>query len=187
MKDVVEAFWKRVEKTDTCWNWKGSTDARYGIPRLKYNGVWQSARHLSLQIGSKQIHSRVQPICKNKLCVNPSHLVRQPAKLKKVKLTTEERFWSKVYKTEDCWIWTAALGRKGYGLFRAGGKLIRATHYSWELFAGRPVPKGILICHTCDHPWCVNPAHLFLGTNTDNARDREQKGRGRWSRYSKNR
>lgn len=96
--------------------------------------------------------------------------------------TVTERFWSKVDKTgkNGCWIWTASLvGENGYGFFRIskGEGCMPAHRYSYTLSNG-VIPKGMLVCHTCDNPQCVNPNHLFLGTHKDNALDREAKGRG---------
>lgn len=89
--------------------------------------------------------------------------------------TAEERFWKRVQKTDTCWIWT---GRpNAYGRFRVNGKNMMATHFSWELHYGEPVPSNLLLCHKCDNPPCVRPDHLFLGTITDNMRDASVKGR----------
>lgn len=54
---------------------------------------------------------------------------------------------------------------------------MRAHRFAWEITFG-PVPAGMIVCHHCDTPACVNPSHLFLGTHEDNAQDRERKGRG---------
>ena len=93
--------------------------------------------------------------------------------------TIEDRFWNKVSKTENCWNWTASIqGQNGYGYFRISKKegCTVAHRFSYELANGA-IPSGMLVCHTCDNPLCVNPAHLFLGTHRDNALDREKKNR----------
>jgi len=86
------------------------------------------------------------------------------------------RFWTKVDKSGDCWLWTAARWDTGYGQFMVGGKLRGAHRVSYELAKG-PIPAGMLVCHTCDNPRCVRPSHLWLGTVRDNAQDAARKGR----------
>lgn len=88
-----------------------------------------------------------------------------------------ERFFSYVEKTETCWIWTGDISDGGYGVFTVAGKQpVRAHRWSWEHHMG-PIPKGLCALHKCDIRICVNPFHLFLGTRTDNAEDRDKKGR----------
>jgi len=91
----------------------------------------------------------------------------------------EERFWAKVDRTDDCWLWTACRTTHGYGQFRPErSRGAQAHRVAWELTNG-PIPAGMLVLHRCDNPPCVNPAHLFLGTQSDNMRDMYAKGRGR--------
>lgn len=88
-----------------------------------------------------------------------------------------DRFHSMHTTGDGCWSWLGALDRDGYGRMRVGGrKTLRAHRLAWEIETGRP-PGSLLVCHHCDNPPCVNPAHLFLGTARDNNRDRVQKGR----------
>lgn len=74
-------------------------------------------------------------------------------------VTTEERFWAKVEKTDGCWNWTAAKKGLGYGQFWAPPRLVLAHRYVFELLVG-PIPDGMEIDHLCRNPSCVNPAHL---------------------------
>lgn len=126
-------------------------------------------------------------LCKNVFNVPPSALARGGGKFCKrdcyVSATknqrlasTAERFWSRVHKTETCWFWTGGTFSNGYGLFTVQGKTIGAHRYVFQQQHGL-IPKDMFICHTCDNPPCVNPAHLFLGTHTDNMQDCISKGR----------
>ncbi len=95
--------------------------------------------------------------------------------------SAEERFWSHVAKAgpEDCWNWTGAKARADYGTFCVRKGLWVPTHrYSWELHHG-PIPDGLFVLHNCpggDNSLCCNPAHLWLGTQADNMRDKIAKG-----------
>ena len=91
--------------------------------------------------------------------------------------TTEQRFWEKVDKSGDCWNWTGAKSSNGYGAFRVNSNQHRSHRYSYELIYGA-IPAGKHVCHHCDNKICVRVSHLFLGTQKDNADDRERKGRG---------
>ena len=103
--------------------------------------------------------------------------------------TLEERFWEKVDKTGDCWVWTGATS-KGYRKISVNGKMQLAHRVSYELYNG-DIPEGeghhgMCCLHRCDTPACVNPAHLFLGTQPENVRDMEEKGRAADKRGEKN-
>lgn len=75
-----------------------------------------------------------------------------------------------------CWLWEGSAGPKNYGVMRIDGKAQRAHRVSYSLYFGK-IPEGKQVLHRCDTPCCVNPEHLFLGTNADNMADRDAKCR----------
>lgn len=87
-----------------------------------------------------------------------------------------DRFANKIIFTKDCWLWKAAVGNSGYGKYRFGKKQVYAHRYSWSLFFGE-IPAGMEVLHKCDVRTCVNPKHLFLGTQKENMEDKVKKGR----------
>lgn len=94
--------------------------------------------------------------------------------------TIEERFWIRVRKggPDDCWTWTGSTSKKGYGRFsntKWGTNL--AHRIAFMVSNGYQIPDGLLACHSCDNPRCVNPNHIFIGTNRENILDSSRKGR----------
>ena len=75
-----------------------------------------------------------------------------------------------------CWVWTGALDGGGYARVFFNGKSRKASRIVFEALV-RPIPAGLNVLHTCDNRTCLNPAHLYLGTYKDNARDRDARGR----------
>lgn len=89
------------------------------------------------------------------------------------------RFWKKVDKRtpDECWMWKGSLSNR-YGALHVDGKEVRASRFSYELHYG-PISDGLCVLHHCDTPGCVNPNHLWLGTQLENVHDRDRKGRTR--------
>ena len=92
-------------------------------------------------------------------------------------MTWEDRFWARVDKSGDCWVWTAYTSVCGYGQCYLNNKTWLAHRASWVIHNG-PIPDGLCVLHKCDNPPCVNPDHLYVGTKKDNTRDMIARNRG---------
>lgn len=94
----------------------------------------------------------------------------------------------KIDPITKCWNWQGCK-RSGYGRLMIGSRTegtrrsVSAHRYAYEIFIAA-IPKGLYICHRCDNPSCVNPEHLFIGTQQENVNDREAKGRNKIPRLS---
>jgi len=126
---------------------------------------------------------------------NPIHYCSiSCATIDRTRPTITERFWLYTQTSlnhGECWIWTGLRDNKEYGRLFIGRKdnghpiYIYAHRFSYELHHDRKIPTGLLVCHSCDTPPCVNPEHLWIGTQLDNMQDMVHKGRqGRRGRPS---
>lgn len=114
------------------------------------------------------------------------HTMRRNVEIRWSKSTPEQRFWARVDKNGPipesspelgpCWVWRGTTLRGGHGQIRWRGRNTLTHRLVWTLLRG-PIPEGAICCHHCDNPPCVNPDHLFLGTNAGNAGDMVRKGR----------
>lgn len=119
----------------------------------------------------KRTNGKLKPRFCSVSCSQVTHLAKRfpPEKRKRI-------FWEHVNKTESCWLWTGPRTGTGYGVFSIAGQRRMTHRWSYEWAHGQ-IPDGHGVLHKCDVPLCVNPAHLFTGTQADNMRDMLQKGR----------
>ena len=202
---LVERLWSKIEKRgpSDCWLWTGASGGKGG-PTISIGRTCMSARRALWA----DTHPDDEPLpknrvvytsCENQLCMNPGHHYIRPFR------DHEARFWMHVNKNGPvmrpelgrCWLWTSTFfvreGREKYGQYGQFGfftvkshRTVQAHRYAWELTHGPiegHVPgdpdKEVCVLHKCDNPPCVNPSHLFLGSDLDNNRDMRAKGRWR--------
>lgn len=100
---------------------------------------------------------------------------RDPVTGRMIAVPLAQKFWEKVLLGPGCWEWEGQRASNQYGILRGGRKCLLAHRVSWELAFGAPGDLSVL--HRCDNRGCVRPDHLFLGTQLDNIRDMDAKGR----------
>jgi hypothetical protein len=166
----------RVTKLDNgCW--------KVSSPSFRINGKQYSVVRLFLDVfrpNELPLFSRpeIGRTCGNSFCVNPEHLFYK---------SVWHRFWEKVDKENSekyydgtrCWEWKNAIDGGGYGVLMINHSPYtreKAHRFSWLIHNG-VIPKDMYVLHACDNPPCVNPKHLFLGSNLINMQDKVRKER----------
>lgn len=185
-KDDIYLFYSKIDKNsnNNCWLWKGNINKRCCRFILK-NKVFIAKEFMYFLKKDNLFYRsnyKIVNSCKNVFCVNPEHLsIIDNSEIFKV-------FMNKVSIPEevhDCWIWSGYKNKKGYGYLSYKGKSYQAHVTAYKLLV-KDFPSNnsldfknkLCVLHECDNPSCVNPLHLFLGTNEINVLDRVKKGRG---------
>jgi len=184
-KTPEQRFFEKVQidPETNCWNWIGAlNNHKKGIFFFKKKTYLAPQYSFLNFFGHLPKNETVLHKCNNLLCVNPEHLTTK-SDPENILL----RFWSKVNKdtTSGCWEWISSKCPKTYGTFKNNTKTVKCHRFSYEIHYGE-IKNKMHVLHKCDNPSCVNPKHLFLGTNDDNMKDRNQKNRQARLQGSKN-
>jgi len=183
LKDRIESEVAFVPFTG-CWIWlKGNHED----PQLKVMGKMYRVRRLIYEIYKGQIpeNGRMFKTCGVDHCLNPEHLYYANESLRpwldanfKPK-HLHKRLERNIFHEpmSGCWLWAGRFNKAGYGTINVDAKARPAHRILYELYKGK-IPNGLIICHHCDMPACVNPDHLYAGTYKDNSEDMIRRGRG---------
>lgn len=187
-EEIKEVFRQRifkkvkVDKTSNCWLWQGAK-SNGGAGSINVLGTALSVRRVAYEVFRETIpeHLSVFRTCNNNLCINPDHAYLFHQGSRKQNISLADRFQSYCSEPNEhgCVIWLGCKTPKGYGHLAkvtVNQSEQIAHRIAYALYVGE-IPKGAHVLHRCDVPSCVNPEHLFVGTNADNVADKVAKGR----------
>jgi len=160
-----------------CWIWNGPLNQGKAV--FRENGrILSAPRYLWNQICEPKLESEHHLswcLRGNLACVSPLHRRYYRNDAEHVECYIGEP------RPDGCREWLGLRHEKGYPIIRLGGKKRRAHRVVWELAHG-PIPNGLLVCHFCDHPFCCEISHLWVGSARDNFDDMVRKGRAFWQK-----
>ena len=194
-KPTEERLLAKLNKVsdDGCWLWTGTrNDGGYGRIRADDGKSWLVHRWMYVHhVGEIPNGFVIDHLCHVRHCCNPAHLravsQRENARNSTPRedspaenfikyprgLSTEERFWAKVHKTDACWEWVAGIADNGYGIFRGSdSKTTLAHRFSYLMHCGNP-PEGFVVDHLCFNRKCVRPDHLEAVSRQANSERRK--------------
>jgi hypothetical protein len=183
----IDRFWSNVNirGDDDCWKWQGGSLSPNGSGIFYYNKKTMLAHRMAYILKYGDIENiknkdTIFHICPNNNCCNPKHLlIRKDWNKILLDDVLINKFWSNVDKKskEECWMWRGNQSTR-YGNIGYKYKNYRPHRFSYMIHNGLDsIPEGMCVCHKCDQPFCVNPDHLFLGTQLENIEDKVKKNR----------
>lgn len=186
-EELINKFFSRAANYPDaryCWIFPGHVNSK-GFVYATFQKKYMPAHRVAYMLACGEVPEKtyVSHYCSSHNCINPGHLYLRP-----IDMSLEERLKRHTNNfgvSGVCWEWVGHKNKQGYGSLTVYNETYRATHISYINFKG-PIPEGMIICHSCDNPSCVNPEHLWAGTYKDNSQDRDVKKRNQDTRGEKN-